>query len=151
LNPDDDKTQTKELSLIGMKALIRFYIVNTFSLYLASQMTTGLIFGNGTQTLLITGGVLTGTSLLAKPVINLLLLPINLITFGLFSWVSSAIALYIVTLLVKEFKIVNFAFVGFSSQWFEIPSFELRGILAYVGFAFVISFLGGLVHWVLKK
>src|SRR3990167_633601 len=122
-----------------MKRIIKHYAVDTFSLYIISQVAQGLIFENGTKTLLLAGLGLLATSILAKPVINMLLLPLNLITFGVFRWVSSAVALYLVTLIVKDFSISSFKFLGFSSNWVEIPSLNFSGILAYVAFSFILS------------
>mgnify|MGYP001578587732 CR=1 FL=1 len=89
-------------------------------------------------------------SLLAKPIINMLLIPLNLITFGLFRWVSSAVVLYIVTLIVKDFKLVAFSFVGYSSKWIDIPALNFQGLWAYVAFAFILSIITSFVYWVIK-
>ena len=89
------------------------------------------------------------SSLLAKPIINLLLLPINLITFNLFKWVSSAVALYLVTLVVDGFKITGFKFAGLTSQWLDLPSVNLNGFLAYVAFSFVFSIFASFIYWLL--
>ena len=108
-----------------MKRILRLFTIDTFCLWVVSQMAQGMVFERGLTTLVIAGIGLTGVSLLAKPVINLLLLPINLIKFGLFRWVASAIVLYLVTLLVKDFKIAFFTFPGFNSLWIDIPAIHL--------------------------
>ncbi|PIZ45666.1 hypothetical protein COY30_01575, partial [Candidatus Woesebacteria bacterium CG_4_10_14_0_2_um_filter_44_9] len=87
---------------------------------------------------------------LVKPLINLLLLPLNLITFGFFRWVSSAIALYLVTLVIPGFKIIGFSFAGFSSRWLDIPAFSLSGFFAFIGFSFAISAFASIIHWLVK-
>lgn len=133
-----------------MKSLIRNYVVDTGALYIASILTSGLILAEGIKTLLLAGMGLTLASLTVKPLINLLILPLNLITFGLFKWVSSAVALYLVTLIVPGFKIDNFVFLAISSGWLNIPSFSLDGILAYVGFSFLLSLMTSLMHWLIK-
>lgn len=133
-----------------MKKIIRFYVIDTFSLFFVNQIAGGLEFDQGYITLFLAGGALTLTSLLAKPVINILLLPLNLVTFGVFRWVSSAIALYIVTLLVDGFKVVSFNFPGLSTQWIDLPALNINGILAYIGFAFVLSLVSSILHWIFK-
>jgi len=133
-----------------MKTILKHYVIDTVSLFLVSQLFSGLVFESGILTLLLTGLALVVTSLIVKPVINLLLLPLNLLTFGLFRWISSAIALYIVTLVIEEFKIAHFHFAGFSSTWVEIPTISLGGILSYVAFSFALTFLTSFVHWLLK-
>src|SRR3989344_2481779 len=116
-----------------MKRILRHFIIDTFCLWVVSQTANGMVFERGFITLLVAGMGLTGVSLLAKPVINLMLLPINLITFGLFRWVASAVMLYLVTLIVKDFKIAFFSFTGFASKWIDIPSLHFEGALAFIG------------------
>lgn len=133
-----------------MKSVLRHYVVNTLSLYTVTQFTSGLVFERGLESLLLTGLGITLVTLLAKPVINLLLLPLNLITFGLFRWVSSAIALYLVTLVVQQFKVTGFVFAGYTSKWFDIPHINLEGITAFVVFSLIISLVSSFVYWLIK-
>ena len=133
-----------------MRTILKHFLVNTVSLYLVSLIISGIVFADGTYSLLLAGLVLTVTTLIIRPIINILLLPINLITFGLFRWVGYAITLYIVTLIVPGFKLVDFAFKGFSSYWFSIPSVTLNGILAFIAFSLLIFFISSLLHWILK-
>ncbi len=133
-----------------MKGILRHYIIDTFCLYIISTFVSGIIFENGIPSLLLAGVGLTVATLLIKPIINVLLIPLNLITFGLFKWVSSAIALFLVTLVVPGFKIVGFAFTGFSSKWFDIPSINIHGLLAFVLFSFLFSFIASFFHWLTK-
>src|SRR3989344_4317028 len=65
-----------------MKGLLRHFVIDTFAIYIASKLATGMVFGNNYKTLFLTGIVMALVSLLAKPVINILLLPLNLVTFG---------------------------------------------------------------------
>ena len=133
-----------------MKTLLRHYVIDTIALYLASRLTTGLLFEEGIKTLLLAGIGLMAASLVVRPLINLLILPINLVTFGLFKWVSSAVALYLVTLVVPGFRIGNFVFLGLSTEWFSLPSFSLDGIFAFVGFSFLLSLLTSFMYWLIK-
>lgn len=133
-----------------MKRFLRHYAIDTFSLWAVSQIAQGLVFEKGIESLLLAGVGLSAATLLARPAINLLLLPLNLITFGLFRWVSSAIALYLVTLVVPGFKIVGFHFAGLSSKWFDIPSLDFKGVLAYLGFSFILSLMTSFIYWLIK-
>ena len=133
-----------------MKTILRHYVIDTVSLYLISQIAGGLVFENGYRGILLTGVGLSLVSLLAKPVINLLLLPINLVTFGFFRWVSAALALYLVTVLMPGFKITAFNFIGLQTQWFTIPAINLGGILSYVAFSFLLSIVTSFIFWLIK-
>ncbi|MBN1168381.1 phage holin family protein [Candidatus Woesebacteria bacterium] len=133
-----------------MKKILRHYIIVTYALWLTTKIASGIFFENGTRTLLFTGVVFMGASLLAKPVINILLLPLNLVTFGFFRWVSSAIVLYLVTLVVPAFKLISFNFPGYTSKWIELPVINFQGFLAYIAFAFLISLLTSFLFWLMK-
>ena len=78
------------------------------------------------------------------------MLPINLISFGLFRWVSSAIALYLVTLVVDGFQIVKFHFGGFSSVWFDLPNFTFEGVAAIISFSLLLSLIASFIYWLVK-
>lgn len=133
-----------------MKKILRHYTIDTFSLWVLTNIAGGIVLEKGIQTLLVSGIALTGVFFLAKPVINLLLLPINLITFGLFRWVSSAVVLYLVTLIIKDFKIVAFNFAGFTSRWVDIPALNFTGVLAYIAFSFILSLIISFIYWLMK-
>lgn len=133
-----------------MKTILKHFLIDTVSLYLISLAVSGIVFAKGIETLLLTGFVLMLTTLIVQPIINLLLLPINLITFGLFKWVTYAITLYLVTLAVPGFKLLDFAFNGFNSVWFSVPAFSTGGALAFIAFSFLISFVSSLIYWIFK-
>ena len=133
-----------------MKRILRHYVIDTFSLYMATQIARGIIFEKWPETFLMAGLAVMATSLLAKPVINVLLLPLNLVTFGLFRWVSAAIIFYLVTLIVPGFKIVGFHFAGLTSRWIDIPKLDFSGFFAYVAFAFLFSIVTSFIYWLVK-
>lgn len=133
-----------------MKRILRHFVIDTFSLYVVSTLAEGMSLGNGYLTLISAGAAITIVSVIAKPVINLLLLPINLITFGLFRWVASSFILYITSLIVPSFKIVQFYFEGVSSKWIDIPEISFTGLLAYVCFSFILSVLTSFIYWLIK-
>ena len=133
-----------------MKTIFKHFVIDVISLYLVSLYVNGLVFEKGITTILMAGAVLAITTMLVRPVINLLLLPINLITFGFFKWIGHAVSLYIVTLAVPGFKILDFAFSGISTFWFVIPTVSLSGTLAFIAFSFLISITSSLIYWVFK-
>lgn len=133
-----------------MKRLLRVFIIETFALFVGSSVAYGVVFEKGIETLLFAGIGLTAIALIVKPIINLLLLPLNLITFNVFKWVSSAVGLYLVTLLVPGFKIITFRFSGFSLGIIDMPVIDLSGAFAFIGFSFIISFFAGFIYWLIR-
>lgn len=133
-----------------MRTIIKHFLIDTISLYLISQAVSGIVFAEGIYTMALAGLVLMLATMVVRPIINVLLLPINLITFGLFKWVTYAITLYLVTLVVPGFEIGQFIFNGFSSYWLSIPAITLSGILAFIAFSFSISIVSSIFNWIFK-
>lgn len=131
-----------------MRNILKHFIIDTVSLYLISLAVSGIIFEKGFQTLLLAGVALTITTMFVRPILNILLLPINLITFGLFKWVTSAIVLYLVTVIVPGFRLTEFAFNGFHSVWVVLPAIIIPNPLAFLAFTFLISFVSSTVYWI---
>lgn len=133
-----------------MRGIVKGFIISTGSLYIVSQFTSGLVFAEGIYTLLLAGLVLMLANLIIKPILNILLLPLNLITLGLFKWVTYAITFYLVTLIVPGFKLTDFIFHAYSSYWFNIPGITLQGVFAFIAFSFAISIISSILHWIFK-
>ncbi len=133
-----------------MRSIIKHFLINTVALYLISQAVGGINFAKGVETLFLTGAVLSLATMVVRPILNLLLLPFNLITFGLFKWVTYAITLYLVTLVVPGFTLTNFVFAGWSSYWISLPAISLTGTLSFVAFSFLISFVSSILYWIFK-
>jgi len=133
-----------------MKKILRKFVVNTFVLYLVTQIAMGMEFANGFRDIVLTGLGLTAANMVVKPVINILMLPINLITFNLFKWLGAAIALYLVTLIVPGFSISAFSFAGYSSDLFVLPAMNFSGVLAYIAFSLTITLFGSVIFWLIK-
>ena len=133
-----------------MKRILRHFVIDSVSIFLVSSIASGMVFEKGVETLLLTGLGLTIASLIAKPIINILLLPVNLITFGLFRWVAAVAVLYIVTMVVPGFKIIGFNFGGYTSLWIDLPVIALAGFLAVVAFSFLHSIISSFIYWLIK-
>lgn len=133
-----------------MKTLLRSLFINGFALWIISQATSGISFTRGYETLLVTATVLGLFNLFIRPLVNILLLPINLLTLGAFRWLVNVLTLYLVSLIVPGFQISGFAFAGFSYQGILIAPFALSLIWAYVVISFLISFISGFLYWLVK-
>ena len=88
-----------------MKSLLKKFLFNLFSLWLLSSYLP-LLPANDFTTLAPASLTLTLLDIFIKPVINLLLLPLNLLTFGLLSWVSSVAILYLTGLIYPGFSLI---------------------------------------------
>lgn len=83
-----------------------------------------------------------------RPVLNLISLPLNLVTVGLFSILINAFLLYILTVLVPSITISQFTFPGLSFAGFVVPQMYISTFFAYVISAVTISFFMTALNWV---
>lgn len=130
-----------------MKGLIRSFVFNLFVLQLAVELIPGVSYKGGFSTLALTAITLAIFNLLVKPVINLLLLPINLLTLGMFRWVVNVIILYLLTTVIPNFSIQGFLFPGFSYQNFSLDSVFISSFWNTVLTSFFLSFVLSLLYW----
>lgn len=133
-----------------MRRIVKALVLETGSLYVVSQVASGMYFQQGIKTLFIAGFALGASSMLVRPALNVLILPLNLVTFGLFRWVSNVAILYIVALLVQGFDITSFSFPGLITGYFSIPPIFLPGILGYLGYSLLLSILNSFFYWLVK-
>lgn len=134
------------------RRVLRAFVIETTALYLVSQIAQGLFFEKGVASLILTGVALALASFLVRPVINIMLLPINLVTFNFFRWASHAVTLFLVDLVLSEFAIKSFTFAGLQSDWLTLPPlFFESGVVAYLAFSFLIAAIANSIYWVMEK
>jgi putative membrane protein len=93
--------------------LILHWIILSVAVLVTSKIISGINI-NPLWTVLIVGACLTLFSMFIKPIINILTLPINMITLGLFSLVINGAVFWYLGTLIKGFSVATFyaAFVG---------------------------------------
>lgn len=133
-----------------MKTIIRSVLFNAVSFWIIIQLVGGFNLAKGYETLIVAALTLGLINLFVKPLLNILLMPINLITLGAFRWVANVIALFLVTVIVPEFKVVAFTFPGFSIGEISLPAYTAVGLLALILNSFLLSIVVGFLHWLIK-
>ena len=133
-----------------LKNYFRLYLINFLALWLLGRFMLGVQFVGGYQTIALTALVLTLLGSLVKPLIKVLLIPINLLTLGAFRWLINVITLWLVTLIVPQFKIGSFVFPGINWNGFIIPSFFLARFWVFVLASLFISLITSFVLWLIK-
>lgn len=133
-----------------IKTLLRNTAIYSICLYLLMYIIAGVKISGGIQTVIIGGLALTLMFMILKPVLNVLTFPFNVITLGLFSIVTNAVILYLLTVFVPNISITGFHFRGTSVAGFSISSLELNTLFAFILSAIVLSILSGSIRWLLK-
>ena len=87
-------------------------------------------------TLVGAGLVLALLQIFVRPILKILLLPINIVTLGLFSWLINVLILWLVTMIVPGFEIQPTLFLGHqlgSTLTLVLISFMLGLSQAFIG------------------
>jgi uncharacterized membrane protein YvlD (DUF360 family) len=134
-----------------MKKILRIFAIELAGLYVASQIAGGLVFQNQAEGLVITAVGLGVAIYLVKPIINILLLPVNLATLGVFKFLAHTITLFVVDIALSQFEIVGFHFPGIASNLLDLPAINFeKGAVAYLAFSLIISLVTSAINWLRK-
>ena len=133
-----------------MKKFLRTIIVNFFSLFLISKFIGGINYSDNLLVLFWAAFFLSVLNLLVKPILNILMTPINFLSLGAFRWVINIIIFFLVTIFVPEFKIVGFTFPGFSFAGFSVPTIRLAFFWSLFLISFMLELIPGVITWLVK-
>ena len=122
-----------------MKDFLRQSLINSFSLYLVSSIFPGLTVPPLVFNLIWAGIIFTLVNRLVKPIIKLILLPINLITLGLFGWLANVLVLLIATRLVDSLTFTGFVSSAFTYSGFSVPSLTFSPFVVLIIASFLLS------------
>ncbi|PIV00516.1 hypothetical protein COS54_02885 [Candidatus Shapirobacteria bacterium CG03_land_8_20_14_0_80_39_12] len=134
-----------------MRSFLRNIFINFLTLLLIAKLTGAIDFSENYLVLIWAAFFLTLLNLLVKPILNLLLMPINLLTLGAFRWVINAIVLLLVTLIVKAFVIKGFVFPGFTFSGFIVPQVSFSFLWALFLVSFLVEIARFVIFWLLGK
>ncbi|OGH42438.1 MAG: hypothetical protein A3H79_02940 [Candidatus Levybacteria bacterium RIFCSPLOWO2_02_FULL_36_8b] len=134
-----------------MKSLLRNTVINGVSLYSTSLILNGVKIEGGFLTYIFAGFALTLMTFILKPVLNIIAFPINLVTFGMFSFLINAIILYILTIFIPQIKITSFVFKGFTLSGFVVPIVSFNAFFAFIAASVVLSFIISFIKWLTGK
>ena len=133
-----------------MKKLIRGFIINFSSFWLVMYSFPAFNYEAPTD-LFLPASAFSFLSLFIKPLLNIITLPLNFITMGMFSWLSAVITLYLVFVLIPEVKFSGFEFSGLNISGFVLPTFYIGKLLALGIGSFLISLTCAIIRWVFFK
>lgn len=134
-----------------MKAFLRAILVNLLVIFLVDAVYPGFSILHDAKTLITAAVIWLILNKIVKPIIKLLLLPINLITLNLFSWVVGLITLFLLPLIVNGISITPYDFPGFNYQGFSIPPFHLSLFLSFVVASSFLNLFHNTISWIIRK
>ena len=134
-----------------MKTFLKHVLINLLVIYLVDITYPGFSILHNIKILLSAAIIWLLLNKIVKPIIKLLLLPINLITLNLFSWAIGIITLFLLQVLVGDIKIIPFQFTGFSYEGFTIPPFYINIFLSYIIASSLLNIYHSLIVWLIRK
>jgi putative membrane protein len=134
-----------------VKPFIRNSLFNAFSIFFLSQVLPGVRVDGGIITFLLGGVALTFLFRLLRPVLNLLSMPLNLVTLGFFSFLTNVIIFYLLTILVVGISITSFTFPGISYMGFVIPEIYFNTLFAFIIVSFLQSVSVSFLNWLTEN
>lgn len=130
-----------------MKTVLRYFLINLVSLWITTRIISGLTYTGGVRSLFIGGLAFMVINLLLVPLLKILFLPLNLLTLGLFAWITNVLALFALTTVVSDFKLLPYNFPGYSFSGFQIPPYDLSPFLVAVAASFMIGLITHFLQW----
>lgn len=132
-----------------MRTIFRLLFTNMIALALLSYFLPGISFQNSLLTLLLAALALGLINVTIRPLLKVMLLPINIITFGLLSWLVNAIILFLVTLFVPEFTVSTTTIGPILIAGISIPKITLSAFWVYISASFLLSLISSFFAWLL--
>ncbi len=134
-----------------IRAVLRDYILNLGILWGVTEVFPGLSYSGGFPTLALGALGLMFMNLIIIPLLKVVFLPLNILTLGVFTWVINVIALYILTTLLPQFKLMPYDFPGGNFLGVNIPPQNLTVLWVAIIASFMIGFASRFFHWLTEK
>ncbi|KKW08148.1 MAG: Membrane protein [Candidatus Kaiserbacteria bacterium GW2011_GWA2_49_19] len=111
-----------------MHAVLK-YLGTVVAVALTVNLVPGITHTGGWTTILLVAVVWSVITLVIRPVLSILTLPITIITFGLFSFVLNAFLFYAIMWIIPEFKVDGFLNALLGAVVLSILSWMIHKIL----------------------
>jgi len=126
-----------------MKKILRYIILFSFSIVTTNLIWQNFYFQQIPWTIIKVAIILTIFELLLKPIIKILLIPINILTLGLFRIVIDTLGLYLAVFFIVDFQVGNI----YISQY----NYHVNNFWAYLLSSFTVGIILYIYNSILRK
>lgn len=131
-----------------MRLILRPFLLYLIALVILTHLFSWVVLR--TQTSILEAALaLFLLNTIAKPFLKILLLPINIITLGLFSWMIHVVIIFIALLVVPGFSLLQAQFPAVRIGRLLWPAIHLNQVWTMLLFAFIVSQLVNFISWLL--
>ena len=133
-----------------MKKILKFTLLISFALALQNQFWQNLSFDQNVLSIIKVALILTIFELLLKPIIKILLLPINILTLGLFRIVINTLGFYIAAFILSDFRIGPIHTPSSQMLGYNILALQFIGFWAHVVNSTTNNFILSIFKYIIK-
>lgn len=137
----------KVIIIVYMKKLFRSYVINLGAILITTHFITALVLNQGVKGALLAALVFMIANGLLSLIFKIILLPLNLLTLGLFAWVGNILALYVLVSFLPLFTVSPYFFPGIASAQISLPATQLTTFETAVLSSFILAFIIHFFHW----
>lgn len=133
-----------------MRQLFKKYFIIVASIYSIAQIVPALVIHDEWAGIFYAAFILSLLLYIAKPIINLLLLPFNLITLNLVAGIVNIIVVFIWTFIVPAIRINPWEFPGISVGFITLSPFNFSALQVTVIVAILLTVAQKFFSWLIK-
>lgn len=115
-----------------VKKFIKRWFRNFLGFLGLSYFYPGFQLGGGLSYFLTAGLLMTMVETFFEPLLKVLMIPLNVITFGMFSWLLTTIELLIVSLFIKFMEFIPFSFDSFIFLGIKVEAMEVNLVFSVI-------------------
>lgn len=133
-----------------MKFILKKYLLAVASIFILMQIVPAVSITGSWQNLFFASFILSILFFILRPIVNLVLLPINLVTLNLSTWIVQIVTFYIWTLLLPQIKITNWHISGFYLSTITVSEFNLVKWQVTAVSAIVFIIINKVLTWIFR-
>lgn len=135
---------------MDLQKILKSFLTTAVTLYLLNLVIPGLSLAPGLKNLFLVTLALFLLQKLVKPLIKILLLPLNIVTLGVFRWLTTIIVLYLLDFLLTEIDIHGFGLREISGIGYLLPDIVVGTFIATILIALLLTLIRRLLSWLIR-
>ncbi len=133
-----------------MRHIIKSLIITLATVYITSRLVPTINFGQDPRNILLFATGIWIISQIVNPIFSIVLLPINLLTFGFLSFILNIAFIFALINFLPGFSISTYNFIGANINGFIIPAMSFNQITTILLVALIIALLQKTLHLIFE-
>ncbi|MBI3282488.1 phage holin family protein [Candidatus Curtissbacteria bacterium] len=129
-----------------MRHYVKALIISAIAFYIAYSLVPTISLGPDPKNIAVVLGGIFITSMAIHPIFSLILLPINLLSFGLLSLALNIALIFALIRFLPGFAIGAYDFPGANIEGFIVPALPMNQLGTIVAVALIITVVQKILH-----